>query len=72
MARLSGTSATNGVFVLNFQGAALQLAGGITTSMPLNLNNTGINTGGALESVSGKQYRERRDYLEQCGGHRRG
>ena len=51
-----GTSTTNGVDVLNFQGAALQLAGGttgITISIPLNLSNTGINTGGALESVSG-------------------
>jgi len=39
----------------NFIGAALQLSGaGITyAAEPLNLNNSGINTGGALQNVSG-------------------
>jgi autotransporter-associated beta strand protein len=39
----------------NFVGAALQLSGaGITyAAEPLNLNSTGINTGGALQNLSG-------------------
>ncbi len=45
-------SAAAGTTVAANVGAALQL-GGVTITDPLSLNNTGINTGGALQAVSG-------------------
>ncbi len=53
---LGSAAANSGTIVLNLQGAALQLSNtgtSITVAEPLNLSNTGINTGGALENVAG-------------------
>jgi autotransporter-associated beta strand protein len=52
-AALGSIAGLNNTTVLNFQGAALQLADGINVAEPLNLSNTGINLGGSLESVAG-------------------
>jgi autotransporter-associated beta strand protein len=47
---LGTTAATT---VANNVGAALQLAGGVSSAEPLTLNNSGINTGGALQALAG-------------------